>query len=141
MIIKLKKTVIRKHITTSLRVAIILMHLMLINCVFINCPTGCNTIPSRKRAHGWCTLHWAKTGGWGGIRVAFRRERAPRIVTHTLFAIRMVVAATIDFSLIQTRAASYPADPSPCIIDGSHIKLAWCIMMRQKWINNEMNPQ
>ena len=40
-----------------------------------------NTIPSRKRAHGRCTLHWAKTGGWAdirGIRIALRRERAPR---------------------------------------------------------------
>ena len=37
------------------------------------------TVPSRKRAHGWCTLHWAKTGEGANIRgisVVFRRERA-----------------------------------------------------------------
>ena len=40
-----------------------------------------NTVPSRKRAHGRGTLHWAKIGGWANIRgisIAFRRERAPR---------------------------------------------------------------
>ena len=39
------------------------------------------TVPSRKRAHGRCTLHWAKIGGWAdirGISIAFRHERAPR---------------------------------------------------------------
>ena len=39
------------------------------------------TVPSRKRAHGRCTLHWIKIGGWAdirGISIAFRRERAPR---------------------------------------------------------------
>ena len=39
------------------------------------------TVPSRKRAHGWCTLHWAKIGGWAdilSISIAFMRERVPR---------------------------------------------------------------
>ena len=27
------------------------------------------TIPSRKSAHGRCTLHWAQAGGWADIRV------------------------------------------------------------------------
>ena len=39
------------------------------------------TVPSRKRAHGRCTLHWTKIGGWTNIRgisIAFIRERAPR---------------------------------------------------------------
>ena len=27
------------------------------------------TVPSRKSAHGWCTLHWAQTEGWADIRV------------------------------------------------------------------------
>ena len=38
-----------------------------------------NTVPSRKRAHGRCTLHW--TGGWADIRsitVTVRRKRVPR---------------------------------------------------------------
>ena len=26
------------------------------------------TVPSRKRAHGRCILHWAKIGGWADIR-------------------------------------------------------------------------
>ena len=26
------------------------------------------TVPSRKRAHGRCTLHWSKIGGWADIR-------------------------------------------------------------------------
>ena len=26
------------------------------------------TVASRKRAHGWCILHWAKIGGWADIR-------------------------------------------------------------------------
>ena len=45
----------------------------------LDCPTC--TLPSRKRAHGQYSLHWAKTGGWAdiqGISVTFRRERAPR---------------------------------------------------------------
>ena len=25
------------------------------------------TVPSQKRAHRWCTLHWAKIGGWANI--------------------------------------------------------------------------
>ena len=39
------------------------------------------TVPLQKRAHGRCTLHWAKIGGWTNIRgisIAFRRKRAPR---------------------------------------------------------------
>ena len=28
-----------------------------------------STIPSRKIAHGRCTLHWAQTGRWADIRV------------------------------------------------------------------------
>ena len=42
---------------------------------------GSSTVPSRKRAHGQCTLHWAKIGGWADIQgtsIAFRRDRAPR---------------------------------------------------------------
>ena len=42
---------------------------------------GVYTVPSRKRAHGQCTLHWAEIGGWAdiqGISIAFIRERAPR---------------------------------------------------------------
>ena len=30
--------------------------------------TSCNTVVSRKRAHGRCTLHWAQNGGWADIR-------------------------------------------------------------------------
>ena len=40
-----------------------------------------HTVPPRKRGHGRCTLHWAKTGTWAdipGINIAFRYERAPR---------------------------------------------------------------
>ena len=39
------------------------------------------TVPSRKRAHGRCTLYWAKIGGWAdirGISIVFILERAPR---------------------------------------------------------------
>ena len=28
------------------------------------------TVPSRKRAHGRCTLHWAKIGGWADFEVS-----------------------------------------------------------------------
>ena len=37
--------------------------------------------PRESRAHGWCTLHWAKIGGWAdirGISITFIRKRAPR---------------------------------------------------------------
>ena len=37
-----------------------------------------NTKPSRKRAHGWCTLHWPRWVDIQGISVAFRHEKAPR---------------------------------------------------------------
>ena len=40
-----------------------------------------STVPSQKRAHGRCTLHWAKIWGWANIRgisIAFKREKAPR---------------------------------------------------------------
>ena len=53
------------------------------------------TVPSRKRAHGWCTVHWAKIGGWAdirGISIAFK------LLTLILI---IVTPATIDISLIQ----------------------------------------
>ena len=40
-------------------------------CVFV-----C-TVPSQKRAHGQCTLHWVKIRGWAdirGISIAFIHE-------------------------------------------------------------------
>ena len=30
--------------------------------VYGTCTVTCITVPSRKRAHGWCTLHWARLG-------------------------------------------------------------------------------
>ena len=39
------------------------------------------TLPSQKRAHGWCTSHWAKIAGWAdilGISIAFILERASK---------------------------------------------------------------
>ena len=38
------------------------------------------TVPSRKRAHGRCTLHRDKIGGWAdirGISIAVIREERP----------------------------------------------------------------
>ena len=45
----------------------------------------CITIPSRKRAHGQCALHWAKIGGWADIEyrvlIIYAKERPGKLPT------------------------------------------------------------
>ena len=84
------------------------------------------TVPSRKRANGRCTLHWAKIGGWADIEVSVLRlyvkERPGSII------LSIVAVATIDFSLIQARLpiqSKGGCDTSPYVVECSRIKWAW----------------
>ena len=59
------------------------------------------------------------------------KERSGKLPT-VIFIIRIVAAATIDFSLIQApfcqsraRTAGYRADTSPYVVNSSRIKWAW----------------
>ena len=89
-----------------------------------------HTVPSRKRAHGWCTLHWAKIGGWANIRDSQYHVytwKSAQVSFHASLNSR--AAATIDFSLIQARlpiqSKGSGRGTSPCVIEWSPIKWAW----------------
>ena len=58
----------------------------------------------------------------------FIRERVPRYVIHAIIIISIVVAATIDFSLIQARLPIQSKgghDTSPYVVECSRIKWVW----------------
>ena len=84
------------------------------------------TVPSQKKANGWCTLHWAKIGGWADIEVSVSCLCAKERPGSTILSIVAVV--TIDFNLIQARLpiqSKGGRDTSPYVVECSCIKWAW----------------